>query len=1643
MKKYRIAKRGQSIFLRGAYRFFAIFIVCASLVWLSSASPALATSNACPVTDGGAGDGDSTANGTIQISASTTWTMPSGAPGDYWDCTGKTILVTNNSTLTLAGSLTTGAYPYIQTDNLQIDSGSKISGDGKGCAGTTSPINGYGPTAGNVCTVSTAGYGTGKSSPTAAIAVGGGGGYGGAGGASSSAGAGGVMYGDYSSPLLYGSSGGVGQRSGDIAIGGAGGGVVRIQVSATFTNNGSVTAHGATGGSTGSYARGGGGSGGGIYITTNAYAGTGTFAANGGNGIVTGGGGTSGKGGGGRIAVYYASVDDAFTSADFSTAAATTGNGTAEAGSMYAKNTATQAATVFGIFTLSDTPVSETTFVLDATSTVNCSSTATTPSITAANLTLAGTISCSPSTLTSFSLAGTSSFTISSGTTLTASTAGSTLDFTLPAGSSNTWNNVTITGGAKGFFTINDAASISLTGTTLIRANTQWTNIVDLNIGSSSSISALGYGCTAPTATAWNGFGPDASNVCTQSTAGYGTGVSTTVAGSANAGGGGYGGVGGASSAGRAGGATYGLDVAPTLFGSSGGTAVDTNVVSQGGAGGGYIRIVSSGTLTVDGTIIASGDLSVMPGSNAGRGGGGSGGSIYITNSGIFTGVGSISSNGGNGRAYNTAGSGAGGGGRIAILYGTNTFSGTTSVAGGTKGAAAAQDGAVGSIYIHERTIPILSAPASITQVPNTPGIVSFTTTLRDFLTAETRLKVEYSEDGGSTWKDAELSSATVDNGAVDLDNGNTYQIGTSNGIDTDDFSTVTVTVYWDSLSASNNGGSGGPAGNQTDIQVRVTPYNGTSVGDTATSSNFAVDNATPSGLGSFVLGSMIKGGTASLTWTAVTDDNFNYYEIWYGTNSSDVANRTGTATQWSTAQDSALATATTAATAVTGLNSNTLYYFKIFVRDDFGNESTAAAVSGTTIDITDWVSYQPVVITNSGGALTYFQVRTLFIKADFTELDTNCNDLLALAADLKTEIDFWVESCDSTVVLWIEVPAIAASGTTTVYLAYNNTTSDTSRSSKTNTFLDFIDEDDSASWADYSPNYTLNAPTTSAGFTYFSDPSNSITYGAGIALNSQVEAQQDFVLETRWQAANYPTYNDQMLIDVGSSTIGSGYILLRTGAPIYNNQNVFGYVSGGTTTMSAMGTFVFSTIYRTKVEVIRSSSINNQYVYSDAYSLVTSHANNTLGTSGTTAQYFNIWSGTTTGMDMALDFAFFRKYAATQPTVAIGTAPNTPSITSPSNGAVDVSINPLITGSPDVGTGTQTKADWQISDNNTFSDSDCSDTNIVWCSMADQTNLTSITPAGGTGTFAHALSGLTSLASNVTYYVRTRHTNPGGNSAWSSSISFTTVSGVRPVASNTSINVAASAVTLTENTTTTVTARATVSDNDGCSDISNVSAKFYRTDIGAGAGDDENNHYTVASCTQDVGSCGVSPDTTATYTCSFSVQYYADPTDASSVNAATNWTAQITPIDGIGSGTVDSDTIEMNTLAALDVTASIAFGTLTINNHTGATNQVTTVTNTGNVNIDTLISGTNMACSSGSIPVANIKYRPKFGFSYGTNDTSLSTTPTEVDMDVPQRTAGVSTDTFYWGLNAPISGVGGSCSATLTFTPVADPLVD
>lgn len=247
-----------------------------------------------------------------------------------------------------------------------------------------------------------------------------------------------------------------------------------------------------------------------------------------------------------------------------------------------------------------------------------------------------------------------------------------------------------------------------------------------------------------------------------------------------------------------------------------------------------------------------------------------------------------------------------------------------------------------GTVYWYERTHakPVASAPASISQMTDGSGRVVFTTNVSQQDSARTSMRVQYSTDG-THWYKAYLSAVKPNNGKVDVNHDNPYQIGTVNPIDTDIYSSIQLTVTWDSKSSKNLGGA--ITGDVSTVRLRLIPRDSVGVGASVQSGIFRVDNARPVISGVVVVTST-EGGKATLAWTAPTENNMKSYRVYYGTERTKVTDQTSA--EWKSDDDSALGEKETTATTITGLSSDKTYAFKLVARDAYGNEAAWPTVS-------------------------------------------------------------------------------------------------------------------------------------------------------------------------------------------------------------------------------------------------------------------------------------------------------------------------------------------------------------------------------------------------------------------------------------------------------------------------------------------------------------------------------------------------------------------------------------------------------------------------------------------------------------------------------------------------------------------------
>lgn len=236
-----------------------------------------------------------------------------------------------------------------------------------------------------------------------------------------------------------------------------------------------------------------------------------------------------------------------------------------------------------------------------------------------------------------------------------------------------------------------------------------------------------------------------------------------------------------------------------------------------------------------------------------------------------------------------------------------------------------------------------------------------------------------------------------------------------------------------------------------------------------------------------------------------------------------------------------------------------------------------------------------------------------------------------------------------------------------------------------------------------------------------------------------------------------------------------------------------------------------------------------------------------------------------------------------------------------------------------------------------------------------------------------------------------------------------------------------------------------TASDPNGCSDVNVVSQwsiKVYRSD-----------HANGSSCSADKNDCYIADvaltgcegggDLDLAFQGVVSLHSFADPTDSGSPNAATNWTSAVRSQDAGTLSHSNSDTFEMNSLIALNVTASINYGALTLGSDSAQ--KIIVFTNTGNraIDVDQSANGAMICDGAGSANIAVSSVHLSFvnGFTYGTNDQALALNPSHLDLSLGQRTNDDSPQikNVYAVLRLPADGIGGACGNTLSFIAKSD----
>lgn len=321
-----------------------------------------------------------------------------------------------------------------------------------------------------------------------------------------------------------------------------------------------------------------------------------------------------------------------------------------------------------------------------------------------------------------------------------------------------------------------------------------------------------------------------------------------------------------------------------------------------------------------------------------------------------------------------------------------------------------------------------------------------------------------------------------------------------------------------------------------------------------------------------------------------------------------------------------------------------------------------------------------------------------------------------------------------------------------------------------------------------------------------------------------------------------------------------------------------------------------------------------------------------------------------------------------------------------------------------------------------------------TWCTGSAVTN----TPNCAIGISIPTLD----IGYSAYVYVFDPH-NFGPSTANQGSLSGYVVNNVAPVVSAITLN-GGSAISLSEGTSVPAVLGATITDNNGCSDIATVTSSLYRSGVGYSACDtggeaNSNNCYPTLTCSVGANPCSDATDASASYSCTANIKYYADPTDVNTTYSGQTWNdtfkandEALSDAQTIGSGVV------MNSLLAMDIGSSLAFGNISAGQTQTPLTSLTTVVATGNVGLDQTLEGTDMSDGQAhTITVGNQRYSLASATAYSAA-TSLTTSPLEGELNCKKTTTDVGeTKPTYWGISIPIGTVAGTYSGTNTIIAV------
>jgi hypothetical protein len=242
-------------------------------------------------------------------------------------------------------------------------------------------------------------------------------------------------------------------------------------------------------------------------------------------------------------------------------------------------------------------------------------------------------------------------------------------------------------------------------------------------------------------------------------------------------------------------------------------------------------------------------------------------------------------------------------------------------------------------------------------------------------------------------------------------------------------------------------------------------------------------------------------------------------------------------------------------------------------------------------------------------------------------------------------------------------------------------------------------------------------------------------------------------------------------------------------------------------------------------------------------------------------------------------------------------------------------------------------------------------------------------------------------------------------------------------------------AITLNPGTTKTASCLVQIRDYNGGNNINSTNGTFYYYLNNSIDPDDNNTHYTNATCINETPNGYY-----VNWTCSFDLWYYA--------NNGT-WKANITVKDNYNMSVSGSRNATINPLYALNVTQEINFGNMAVGDITGDPPVQANITNFGNRDINITVygfggedpgtgAGLAMNCTVRNISISNERYDLSLATQYPSMTPITSSATNITGLKVYQQTNDSQQviNSTYWRLNVNLTNNPfGQCNGTVVFS--------